>query len=72
MNPIPLHNRQTEDWQRALREAIRTLADGVYTNEVWSDGFDDQPIKIVVTVTVRGDEVDIDFTGSSPQAQALS
>ena len=23
MNPIPLHNRQTEDWQRALREAIR-------------------------------------------------
>ncbi|MFT4039415.1 MAG: hydantoinase B/oxoprolinase family protein [Thermomicrobiales bacterium] len=55
--------------ERALRDAIRTLANGVYTNEVWSDGFDDQPIKIVVTVTVRDDEVDIDFTGSSPQAQ---
>ncbi|MCA9878664.1 MAG: hydantoinase B/oxoprolinase family protein, partial [Thermomicrobiales bacterium] len=65
----PLADEIISRSEKALREAIRTLADGVYTNEVWSDGFDDQPIKIVVTVTVRGDEVDIDFTGSSPQAQ---
>ena len=65
----PLADEIISRSEKALREAIRTLADGVYTNEVWSDGFDDQPIKIVVTVTVHGDEVDIDFAGSSPQAQ---
>jgi N-methylhydantoinase B len=53
--------------ERALREAIRSLPDGVYRNELWSDGFE-EPIVIVVTLTVRGDEIDIDFSGSSPQS----
>jgi N-methylhydantoinase B len=53
--------------ERALREAIRALPDGVYTSEVWSDGFE-EPIRIAVTLTVRGDEIDIDFAGSSPQS----
>ncbi|MFN8592038.1 MAG: hydantoinase B/oxoprolinase family protein [Thermomicrobiales bacterium] len=53
--------------EKALREAIRALPDGVYQGEVWSDGFE-EPIRIAVTVTVRGDEIDIDFTGSSPQS----
>src|ERR687890_518893 len=54
--------------ERALREAIRSLPDGVYRHEVWSDGFE-EPIVIVATVTVRGDEIDIDFAGSSPQSR---
>src|ERR671912_1693644 len=53
--------------ERALREAIRSLPDGVYRHEVWSDGFE-EPIKIAVTLTVRDDEIDIDFAGSSPQS----
>ncbi len=53
--------------ERALREAICSLPDGVYTHEVWSDGFE-EPIVIAVALTVRDDEIDIDFAGSSPQS----
>ncbi len=54
--------------ERALREAIRALPDGVYQHEVWSDGFE-EPILIAVTLTVAGDEITIDFAGSSPQSR---
>jgi N-methylhydantoinase B len=52
----------------ALREAIRALPDGTYTHEAWSDGFNDIPVKIAVAVTIAGDEVHIDYTGSSEQS----
>ncbi len=63
----PLSDEIIARSERALREAIRTLPDGVYSHEVWSDGFE-EPIRIAVTLTVRGDEIDIDFAGSSPQS----
>jgi N-methylhydantoinase B len=63
----PLSDEIIARSERAVREAIRTLPAGVYRHEVWSDGFE-EPIKIAVTVTVRGDEIDIDFAGSSPQS----
>lgn len=63
----PLSDEIIARSEKALREAIRTLPDGVYTNEIWSDGFE-EPIKIAVTLTVTGDEIDIDFAGSSPQS----
>ncbi len=53
--------------ERALREAIRALKDGVYQAEGWSDGFD-EPIRLACTVTVAGDEVTVDWTGTSPQS----
>jgi N-methylhydantoinase B len=57
--------RRSED---AMRDAIRRLPDGVYQNEGWSDGFD-EPIRLAVAVTVDGDELAIDFAGSSPQSR---
>ncbi|HEY1366677.1 MAG TPA: hydantoinase B/oxoprolinase family protein [Gaiellaceae bacterium] len=54
--------------ERAMRDAIREIPDGTYTNDSWSDGFD-EPIRLAVTVTVEGDEVTIDFAGSSPQSR---
>ena len=63
----PLADEILSRSERALREAIRALPDGVYTSEVWSDGFE-EPIKIAVTLTIAGDEIDIDFSGSSPQS----
>jgi N-methylhydantoinase B len=54
--------------ERAMRDAIREIPDGTYRNESWSDGFD-EPIRLAVTVTVEGDEVTIDFAGSSPQSR---
>src|SRR2546429_9018449 len=50
-----------------MREAIRTLPNGRYENESWSDGFD-EPIRIKVTITIEDEDLFIDFTGSSPQS----
>jgi len=53
--------------ERAMRNAIAELPDGVYRAENWADGFEDQPVHIVVTLTIAGDEVTLDFAGSSRQ-----
>jgi N-methylhydantoinase B len=53
--------------ERAMRDAIAALPDGTYRSENWADGFDDQPVHIVVAVTVERDQATIDFTGSSEQ-----
>ncbi len=43
------------------------MPDGEWHNETWSDGFE-EPIVIRCAVKVAGDEIFIDFTGSSPQS----
>jgi N-methylhydantoinase B len=53
--------------EQAMREAIRTLPNGRYENESWSDGFD-EPIRVKVAVTVEDEDLFIDFDGSSPQS----
>jgi N-methylhydantoinase B len=53
--------------EQAVRTAIRELPDGEWTNETWSDGFE-EPILVRCTVRVAGDEIFIDFSGSSPQS----
>lgn len=52
--------------ERSMREAIRELQDGVYTYTLEADGFD-HPLRIAVTVTIQGDEIAVDYTGSSAQ-----
>ncbi|MER5218134.1 hydantoinase B/oxoprolinase family protein [Streptomyces sp. NPDC002838] len=51
----------------AMRAAVRELPDGVYRSTVDADGVEGRPTHIACAVTVRGDEVGIDYTGSSPQ-----
>jgi len=53
--------------ERAMRDAIREVPNGVYEAETWSDGFE-EPIRLHASVTVEDDEVAIDFAGSSPQS----
>ena len=53
--------------ESAMREAITALPDGVYENEAYTDGFD-EPIRLSVAVRVEGDEMHIDYDGSSPQS----
>jgi N-methylhydantoinase B len=53
--------------EAAVRAEIRKLPGGEWTNETWSDGFED-PIVIRCAVKVAGEEIFIDFTGSSPQS----
>ncbi|MCH7745365.1 MAG: hydantoinase B/oxoprolinase family protein [Chloroflexi bacterium] len=52
--------------ESAMRRAISELADGEYTNEVYTDGVG-TPLKIAVKIVVKGDEISVDYTGSSPQ-----
>jgi N-methylhydantoinase B len=59
--------------ERMMRGAIRDIADGVYSAETFIDGYLDDPdparrdLKFTVTITVSGDELKVDLTGTSPQ-----
>jgi hypothetical protein len=53
--------------ETAMRAAIRDLPDGVYTSSLQTDGLLDVPITIAMTLTVKGDEIDIDYAGTDPQ-----
>ncbi len=53
--------------EAAVRAEIRKLPSGEWSNETWSDGFE-EPIVVRCKVKVAGDEIFIDFTGSSPQS----
>ena len=56
----------TERW---ARREIAALPDGVYRAEGFRDGngFDDDPIRIAVTVRIRDGSATLDVTGSAPQ-----
>jgi len=57
-----IHSRS----EKAMRAAIRGIPDGAYEYEVQTDGLDD-PMVIKVLVSVKGDEIEVDFAGTSPQ-----
>jgi len=52
-----------------MRKEIEKLKDGTYEGETFldSDGFTDDPIRIKVAITVKGDEAHVDFEGSDAQ-----
>ena len=57
--------------ERLARNAIRAMPDGSYAFEDWidDDGIDPGPISIRVTITVSGDRLLADFTGTAPQVK---
>jgi N-methylhydantoinase B/oxoprolinase/acetone carboxylase alpha subunit len=63
--------RLIEHSEHRLRAEISDLPDGVYGAEmqVEDDGVTADPFEVRVKVVVRGDEVIVDFTGSSPQVR---
>lgn len=56
-----------EKAENAMRRAIRDIPDGLYRYTMETDGFGNQPLIIKVAVTVKHDEMTIDFAGSSEQ-----
>ena len=54
--------------ERLSRAWIEQLPDGIYNFEDYldDDGIVDVPIPIRVTITINGDRMTVDFTGSSP------
>jgi N-methylhydantoinase B len=64
----PLADEIISRSERAMRAAIAELPDGVYRNEVMSDGYE-EPVRLKVTITKSGDEMDVDWAGSSPESK---
>ena len=58
--------------ERAMRDVIQSIPDGVYENVDYIDGFGEDPerIRFQVRLTVHGDELTADWTGTSPQVAA--
>jgi N-methylhydantoinase B len=54
--------------EAALREAVRNMPDGSWTHTSKMDGID-EPLFVKATMMVQGDEMSIDFTGTSPQTK---
>lgn len=54
--------------EQAMRQAISALPDGTYRNEVWSDGYE-APVKLAVSIEKRGDQMHVDWAGSSPESE---
>lgn len=52
---------------RAMRRAIAGVPDGSWYAEISADGFDDKKTLIACRVTVTGETMAIDFSGTSPQ-----
>ena len=54
-----------------FRRLISNIPDGTYEYEdvLDDDGFDDRPIPIRVKITVAGDAITVDFTGTSKQVR---
>ena len=55
--------------ERVTRRAIEDIPDGSYhvLDYMDDDGLTEEPVPIQVTITVAGDGMKIDFTGTSPQ-----
>ncbi|MBI4320554.1 MAG: hydantoinase B/oxoprolinase family protein [Chloroflexi bacterium] len=52
--------------ERAMREAIRKIPNGTFSDTVVFDGWD-HPLTVQASVTIDNDEIEIDFAGTSPQ-----
>jgi N-methylhydantoinase B len=58
--------------EQAMRNAIRAVPDGIYEQEIITDGLV-QPITLRLKLTIAGDEVHIDFAGTDGQvARAIN
>ena len=57
--------------ERLTRAEIAALPDGTYTftDHLDDDGITDEPIRIQVSLTVDGESLTADFTGTSPQVK---
>lgn len=53
--------------EQSMRQAVARIPDGVYESHHDLDGTDDEPVRLQVAVTVSGDSLHVDYTGTSPE-----
>ena len=54
--------------EQAMRRRLQALPDGRYVGEAFSDGIGEE-LRLQVAVSVCGDEVRVDYTGTAPQSR---
>lgn len=59
--------------ERRLREEIAQIPDGtyIYHDHLDGDGIEDRLFKMQVTLTIKGSDAHVDFTGTDPQAKGF-
>jgi N-methylhydantoinase B len=65
-DPAPLFAAIQERTEIAMRAAITELPDGEYVHEIEIDGIT-SPLLLRAALTITGDEIAIDWSGTSPQ-----
>ncbi|MDQ6674445.1 MAG: hydantoinase B/oxoprolinase family protein [Chloroflexota bacterium] len=65
---VPLADELIARSEHAMRDAVVLLPDGVYRYRTTTDGFE-APIELALTITVDGDHLTADYTGTSPQVE---
>jgi N-methylhydantoinase B len=60
--------------EEVARQRIKSIADGEYSAEAWieHDGVQKGYHRVAVTLRVKGSELEVDFTGTSPQVPGFS
>ena len=54
--------------EAAMRRAVEAAPDGVYSDRIMVDGFD-EPLTIRCAIRIEGSELAVDFAGTSPQVE---
>jgi N-methylhydantoinase B len=65
---IPLADELIARSERAMRDSVAAIPDGVYRYQTVTDGFD-APILLALAITVEGDHITADYAGTSPQVK---
>jgi N-methylhydantoinase B len=69
---VARYGRELRDYSETLmRSLLRTIPPGTYraVDYMDDDGITAKPLRIAVTIRIRGDRAEVDFTGSAPQCQ---
>ena len=53
--------------EAAMRSAIAALPDGTYKSELQTDGLMDKPVTLKLSLTIEGDRIIADYTGTDAQ-----
>jgi len=58
--------------ERRIRASVAAIPDGTYTGEdfVDDDGLGSGPLRVLASVTIAGDALSVDFTGTCPQVRS--
>ena len=55
--------------EKAMRDAIRELPDGVFKGEIWGSAFG-TPECFPIKITIAGDELEVDYEGTPPERES--